>query len=108
MYRVGLEAILGFTRRGDTLRIDPRVPDEWPEFSIEYRYGGALYAILVHDPAGLRRTGAEVTLDGRPLAGPDIPLRDDGARHEVVVRPPERLPAPSFESGSEGRAPAPS
>ena len=27
MYRVGLEAILGFTRRGDTLRIDPRVPD---------------------------------------------------------------------------------
>src|ERR1041385_4914502 len=30
MYRVGLEAILGFTKRGDTLRIEPCVPRDWP------------------------------------------------------------------------------
>jgi hypothetical protein len=28
-----------------------------------------------------------VTLDGRALPGPEIPLVNDGARHFVVVRP---------------------
>ncbi|HEX6644996.1 MAG TPA: glucoamylase family protein, partial [Gemmatimonadales bacterium] len=36
MYRVGLEAILGFTRRGNRFRVDPRVPESWPEFRLEY------------------------------------------------------------------------
>jgi cyclic beta-1,2-glucan synthetase len=86
-YRVGLEAILGFTRRGDSLLIDPRVPESWSGFSIEYRFGSALYQIAVHEPGALRRSGAEVVLDGRGLGGPEIPLVNDGARHEVVVRP---------------------
>ena len=30
MYRVGLEQLLGFTKSGNTLMIDPRVPAEWP------------------------------------------------------------------------------
>jgi cyclic beta-1,2-glucan synthetase len=87
MYRVGLEAILGFTKRGDTLCIDPSVPDAWPEFSIEYRFGQSLYSISVVDPAGIRRAGAEVSVDGQILDGPAIPLLDDDARHEVLVRP---------------------
>jgi cyclic beta-1,2-glucan synthetase len=94
MYRVGLEAILGFTRRGDTLRIEPCVPDDWPEFSLEYRFGDSLYAIRVQDPAALRRTAAEVSLDGRVLEGAEIPLLDDGARHEVLVRPRSPRPQP--------------
>ena len=87
MYRVGLEAILGFTRRGDALRIDPRVPEEWGEFSIAYRFGEALYTITVHEPAEVGRAGGEVILDGRSLGGGAIPLGDDGRPHEVVVRP---------------------
>ena len=93
MYRVGLESILGFNRRGDTLRIDPCVPEAWPELAIEYRFGTALYAITVVRPAEVRRAGAEVSLDGRMLDDASIPLRDDGARHTVVVRP--RTPAAS-------------
>jgi cyclic beta-1,2-glucan synthetase len=87
MYRVGLEAILGFTRRGDTLRIEPCVPDAWPGFSIRYRFGTSVYSITVEDPAAIRRTAVEVSLDGRVLDGPVIPLVEDGARHEVLVRP---------------------
>jgi cyclic beta-1,2-glucan synthetase len=87
MYRVGLESILGFTRRGDTLRMDPCVPESWPEIGIEYRFGTATYAITVLRPADVRRAGAEVRMDGRLLDDGSIPLRDDGARHEVVVRP---------------------
>jgi cyclic beta-1,2-glucan synthetase len=90
MYRLGLETILGFTKRGATLVIDPRVPTSWPELTIEYRYGGSLYTIAVHDPGALRGNEAEVTLDGRRLETASIPLVDDGARHTVTVRPPTR------------------
>jgi cyclic beta-1,2-glucan synthetase len=86
LYRVGLEAILGFQRRGNVLRIEPRVPAGWPEFTIRYRFGAARYTIVVHEPGRLGDTGTEVTLDGRPLQGHDIPLVDDGAAHEVIVR----------------------
>jgi cyclic beta-1,2-glucan synthetase len=81
MYRVGLEAILGFVKRGDTLFVEPRVPAAWPEYSIEYRHGASVYTILVRRDGGPSR----VTLDGRPLDQPGIPLRDDGAEHAVVV-----------------------
>jgi cyclic beta-1,2-glucan synthetase len=96
MYRVGLEAILGFTRRGETLRIEPCVPDHWPEFSIEYRFGTAVYAITVLEPGAVRDAAAEVILDGRLLGHREIPLLDDGARHEVLVRPcPNRSEPPT-------------
>jgi cyclic beta-1,2-glucan synthetase len=89
MYRVALEAMLGLTKRGATLRVEPCVPEGWPAVTIEYRYGAALYVIVVHAPAQVRRRGADVTIDGRPLERDVISLVDDGARHEVVVRPRE-------------------
>ena len=87
MYRVALEAILGFTRRGDRFRVDPRVPGSWPEFSLEYRYGSAVYDVVVERPHAARGGAQEVVLDGRTLDGEWIELADDGARHTVVVRP---------------------
>jgi cyclic beta-1,2-glucan synthetase len=87
MYRVGLEAILGFIKEGDRFRIDPRVPAAWPEFRLEYRYGSARYEVLVERPAAARTGAQEVVLDGRVLAGEWIELVDDGTRHDVVVRP---------------------
>ena len=86
MYRVGIEAILGFNRTGNTLRIEPRVPAAWPEFTIDYRFGNTVYAIIVQQPGRLD-AGAEVVIDGHPLDGTDIPLVDDGVRHQVMVRP---------------------
>jgi len=87
MYRVGLEAILGFRKQGTTLRIDPCVPASWPEFTIEYRYGTSRYVIVVHSPGAIRGNGAEATLDGVALERGAIPLVDDGRPHEVIVRP---------------------
>jgi cellobiose phosphorylase len=87
MYRVGLEAILGFTKRGDTLTIEPRVPASWPSYTIEYRFGDSLYVITVEDPAAVGRGSAEASIDGSPFGAAVIPLTDDGSRHDVVVRP---------------------
>jgi cyclic beta-1,2-glucan synthetase len=85
LYRVGLETILGFTRRGDTLTLCPRVPDGWPGYSIEYRHGDTPYRIVV----ALTEAGGdatEVVLDGRRIDGSVLPLVDDGRAHDVAVR----------------------
>jgi cyclic beta-1,2-glucan synthetase len=85
MYRVGLEGILGLTKRGDTLFVEPRAPAGWREYTIEYRHGGSLYVIVVHNDGGARGA-VTLTIDGRRSDVPGIPLVDDGERHVVEVR----------------------
>jgi cellobiose phosphorylase len=92
MYRIGLEAILGFQLRGKTLFLEPCVPAQWSEFTIEYRFGSTVYVITVANPDGLERGGTDLVLDGRELEG-GLPLVDDGRRHEVtaLMRPSSAL-----------------
>jgi cyclic beta-1,2-glucan synthetase len=85
MYRVGLEQLLGFTKLGDTLRIVPTVPAEWPGFSVTYRFGTATYEIEVRAPARIRPHGARIHVDGVSHADAPIALVDDGQRHVVVI-----------------------
>jgi len=86
MYRVGLEGILGFTKRGDRLLIEPRVPTSWSAYTIEYRYGASVYVIAVRNEEGISGGAVEVVIDGAPSADGWIRLVDDGARHEVSVQ----------------------
>lgn len=92
MYRVGLEAILGFKLRGDTLLIEPCVPSDWPEYTIDYRFHATTYEISVQAPGRMSPTNMEVLLDGQCIDGPAIPLVDDGVRHVVLVRPRSSSP----------------
>jgi cellobiose phosphorylase len=84
---VGLEDIVGFKKEGDTLRIEPCVPESWPELRVDYRFGRTTYAIVVLQPGLIRTRGAIVTLDDVVLGSGVIPLRDDGQRHEVRCAP---------------------
>ncbi len=86
-YRVGLEALVGFQKVGDSLRISPSVPESWPELGITYRFGAAAYEITVTRPGEIRVKGARVTLDGVVLDGDVIPLRDDSIHHVVAIEP---------------------
>ncbi|HEY8259286.1 MAG TPA: glucoamylase family protein [Gemmatimonadales bacterium] len=93
MYRVGLEAILGFRKEGDTLTIDPCVPVDWREFRIDYRHGRSRYSIVVLNPEAVEGDLVETTLDGRPIPSPSFRLVDDGREHAVVVH--RMAPRPS-------------
>jgi cyclic beta-1,2-glucan synthetase len=88
MYRAGLEWILGFRLRGQTLLIDPCIPKAWRQFEILFRYHSARYDIAVENPHGVSRGVTRVELDGKLLSGNPIliPLSDDGAIHQVRVR----------------------
>jgi cyclic beta-1,2-glucan synthetase len=85
MYRVGLEAILGFTKRGDTLRLDPCLPRRWDHATITYTYRSTRYAIELRNPDGVQRGVVSVTIDGVTSADGAIALTDDGGEHAVVV-----------------------
>jgi cyclic beta-1,2-glucan synthetase len=84
LYRVGLEGILGFTKRGETLELNPCIPKSWEGFSLEYRHGDSTYCITVNNPDGVSRGIASVTIDGQQSELP-IPLATDGRRHEIIV-----------------------
>ncbi len=86
MYRVGVEGILGLVKRGNALFIEPRAPAAWEEYSIEYRFGEATYAITVRRDPGV--TAVEAVVDGARIPDGAIPLDDDGKRHTVTIRRP--------------------
>jgi cyclic beta-1,2-glucan synthetase len=80
LYRIGLEALLGFHLRGSRLQIEPCIPPDWPGYEIAYRYGSATYKVAVKN--GDSRS---LILDGRALSASEIDLTDDGQQHEVHI-----------------------
>jgi cellobiose phosphorylase len=84
-YRVWLEEILGFQRRGDTLTINPVIPKDWPSFRLRYRFQNTVYRILVENPDHCSRGVTLVELDGIAVADKIVTLRDDALPHEVRV-----------------------
>jgi cyclic beta-1,2-glucan synthetase len=93
MYRVALESILGITlERGRTLRIAPRIPDDWPGFKVRMRLPGdaTTYEVAVENPAGRAERVVSVAVDEQSQAvrggAAKIPLKRDGETHRVVVR----------------------
>jgi cyclic beta-1,2-glucan synthetase len=85
MYRLGLEAILGISRAGNALKINPCIPRDWPGFKVKYRFGTTYYKISVENPDSVNRGIKQTKLDGNPLSGGLIPLVNDGQPHEVHV-----------------------
>jgi cyclic beta-1,2-glucan synthetase len=85
MYRVAIESILGFTKHGEVLTIDPCIPAAWDGYRIEYRYKSTTYVIDVRNPSHVEDGVQSVTVDGVGVHLKVIELQDDGGRHEVVV-----------------------
>jgi cyclic beta-1,2-glucan synthetase len=81
MYRVWMEEVLGFQRRGDTFTVRPAIPATWQGFKLSYRYRNTVYQISIVRAAGSPR----VEMDGTVLPKDAIPLLADGAPHTVVV-----------------------
>ena len=85
IYKTGLEDMLGFQKKGNTLMIDPCIPRQWSQYSIRYRYFGSLYQIRISNPKGINKGVSKVFIDGNIIEGNIISLADDGATHDVEV-----------------------
>ncbi len=84
MYRLLLESLLGVQRKAGMLTIAPCLPDDWNEFSVQYRCGESVYRIKIAR-AKDRSDAAHVMLDGVKQDGQQFALIDDGQAHEVEV-----------------------
>ena len=89
MYRAGIEGILGLTRQGDTLHLDPSIPRDWPEMHATVTVGETRLHITVVNSG---RTGHGVTggdIDGSPIAhsgtGPLIVALAEGSHTLRVI-----------------------
>jgi cyclic beta-1,2-glucan synthetase len=91
MYRVAIESILGFSLQGgNTLRLAPCIPDDWPGFTLRYTLeDGTQYQIEVVNPNGDARTVRSATLDGAAIAsnpqGVAIALSRDKQPHQLRI-----------------------
>lgn len=85
MYQGLVKWFLGIRKEAEYLIIDPATPKEFGEYSIQYRYGTAIYNIRIESRSkGVLKT-EELLLDGSKIIGNRIPLIDDGKVHEVIV-----------------------
>ncbi len=86
MYRAWVEELLGLKLRGESLRMDPVIPNGWPGFDLTYRHGEAVYEIHVENPQSVEHGVVSVELDGRPIPDGVIPLEREFVKHRVYVR----------------------
>lgn len=86
MYRVWLEEVLGFSLRGNELRVEPAIPAGWPSFTLRYRFRSSNYEVHVENPDHTSQGVMWIEVDGQRGHGQTIVLKDDGGSHVVVVR----------------------
>ena len=85
MYRLSLEMLLGLRRAGDHVEIRPCIPNDWPEYQLNYRFGKTMYHILVKNKQSTRHKTNQIVMDGEMLKNENIPLIDDEKNHEIVI-----------------------
>lgn len=85
LYRIGVEHMVGISRRGDYLLIDPCIPGGWSGYRATYRYGKSIYTIAVENPEKIGRGVAKIIADGLAVQGNMVKLLDDGLEHFVRV-----------------------
>ncbi|MGV8951450.1 MAG: GH36-type glycosyl hydrolase domain-containing protein [Cypionkella sp.] len=87
MYRAGIEGLLGLSRVGTTLRLNPCFPKAWPKLSATITLGNALIAITILNPEGTGHGVAGAELDGLALSvskgGVTLPPLD--GQHDLIV-----------------------
>ena len=74
LYRLGVEAILGFRLNGNRFTIDPCIPADWDGYKLLYKKDHVSYQIEVKNPEHVQRGVNKVILDGEQLDNGWIPL----------------------------------
>lgn len=80
-YRLIIESLLGVTRAGNQLHINPCIPEDWSSYTINYRFGETPYRIVITQQPGQQ----ELKLNGVLQPKAYIELADDGMEHLVEL-----------------------
>ena len=76
-YKAGIEYILGLKIKNGYLSIEPRIPKDWKEYSIRYKWKNSVYNISVKNPNN-KNSGVEKVVVNGAVSENKIRLEDDG------------------------------
>ena len=82
-YYAATQYLLGVRPEFDGLTVDPCVPADWKEFSVDRIFRGAEYRIHVTNPKGAEKGVAEIKLNGAVVK--TIPVQAPGTVNTVEV-----------------------
>ena len=88
MYRAGIEGLLGLTRAGSDIILNPCFPKAWPEVKATVRIGDARVSITIDNSARTGHGIVSASLDGA-LMHPEngqLVLRPSARFHDLTVR----------------------
>jgi cyclic beta-1,2-glucan synthetase len=87
MYRAGIEGLIGLTRQGDTLLLNPCLPKAWPEIRVTITHGQSRFEIHVHNKSGTGHGVTSAQVDGQNIevVARTLQLSLDGKTHNVDV-----------------------
>jgi Cellobiose phosphorylase len=77
--------ILGIRPEFSGLLIDPKIPSDWPGFTMERDFRGDHYIIEVTNPQKVGQGVKSIMLDGKPMKGNTITPVGDGKKHLIKV-----------------------
>ena len=84
MYRSMVESVIGLYRKGNTLRLDPCIPDQWKTFSVHYQYRETPYRIDIIITAD-KGPSPRLLVDGVEQTTNTISLIDDKQQHACTL-----------------------
>lgn len=79
--RVAIAELAGLQRRGQMVRLNALLPEEWAQLEIRLKVGGSEYHLLAC------RNATRIQMDGRALETDWVELVDDGGQHQVIFPP---------------------
>lgn len=82
-YYAATQYLLGVRPEFDRLTVDPCIPADWKEFTVDRIWRGAEYRIRVTNPKGVEKGVAEIRLNGETVDS--IPVQAPGSVSEIEV-----------------------
>ena len=82
-YRLIIETFIGWRQEGDQLWFEPRLPANWGEFHVHYRYRETFYHMTFTSGGN---DVQEVTVDGAVQSNKRISLVDNRQDHAVTIK----------------------
>ena len=83
MYEAGIKYILGLNIEENTLKLNPCIPSNWPEYSIRYKFGESIYNIKISNPNHKNTGISSMKLNGEDVETKEIKLVKTGGIYNV-------------------------
>lgn len=83
LYQLLVESFIGLNKNGNRLSFTPCIPPDWESLTLDYRYGKAVYHILIRRQQG--NEAMRVSVNGELQPEPFVTLSEEMNEHQVEV-----------------------